>query len=59
MDGDFVHFFIKCVPTDAPKKIIRVVKSIMARKIFHPHPGVKQVLWGSKFRTSGYCMDTV
>ena len=59
LDGDHVHFLIQSVPTNAPKKIISAVKSITAKEIFRLHPEVKQLLWGGKFWTSGYYVNTV
>ncbi|MBS9463953.1 IS200/IS605 family transposase [Flagellimonas sp. 389] len=59
LDGDHVHFLIQSVPVNAPKKIIRAVKSIIAKEIFRLHPEVKQMLWGGKFWTSGYYVNTV
>lgn len=44
---------------NAPKKIIGAVKSITAKEIFRLHPEVKQLLWGGKFWTSGYYVNTV
>jgi REP element-mobilizing transposase RayT len=59
IDGNHVHFLIQGVPNDAPKKIISAVKSITAKEIFRLHPEVKQMLWGGKFWTSGYYVNTV
>jgi len=59
IDGNHVHFLIQGVPNDAPKKIINAVKSITAKEIFRLHPEVKQMLWGGKFWTSGYYVNTV
>ena len=46
LDGDHVLFLFHRVPTNAPKKIIGAVKSIIAKEIFRLHPEVKQMLWG-------------
>lgn len=43
----------------SPKKIINAVKSLTAREIFRLHPEVKNYLWGGKFWTSGYYINTV
>ncbi|MCB0615862.1 MAG: IS200/IS605 family transposase [Phaeodactylibacter sp.] len=58
-DEDHVHFLIQSVPTYSPTKIITTVKSITAKKIFQAHPEVKKKLWGGKFWTSGYYVNTV
>ena len=58
-DEDHVHFLVQSVPMYSPKKIINTVKSITAIQIFKLHPEVKTMLWGGKFRTSGYYVNTV
>ena len=59
LDENHVHFLIQGVPNDSLKKIIGAVKSITAKEIFRLHPEVKQELWGGKFWTSGYYVNTV
>ena len=58
-DEDHVHFLLQSVPNNSPSEIIRTVKSITAKKIFEAHPEVKELLWGGKFWTSGYYVNTV
>ena len=58
-DENHVHFLIQSVPTYSPTTIITTVKSITAKKIFKAHPEVKKKLWGGKFWTSGYYVNTV
>ena len=41
------------------KKIAHVIKSSTAKEIFRLHIEVKQKLWGGKFWTSGYYVNTV
>ena len=59
IDGNHVHFLIQSVPTNSPKKIISAIKSITAKEIFRLHLEVKIFLWGGKFWTSGYYVNTV
>ena len=59
LDENHVHFLIQGVSNDSPKKIIGAVKSITAKEIFRLHPEVKQRLWGGRFWTSGYYVNTV
>lgn len=59
LDENHVHFLIQSVPVNSPKKIIGAVKSITAKEIFRLHPEVKCLLWGGKFWTSGYYVNTV
>lgn len=58
-DKDHVHFLIQSVPMYSPKKVIQIVKSITAREIFKRAPEVKRKLWGGKFWTDGYYVNTV
>jgi REP element-mobilizing transposase RayT len=58
-DKNHVHFLIQSVPTYAPTKIVRIVKSITAREIFARAPEVKKQLWGGEFWSDGYFMSTV
>ena len=56
---DHVHFLIQSVPDNSAKKIIQIVKSITARKIFDKFPEIRKVLWGGEFWTKGYYVNTV
>ena len=58
-DEDHVHFLVQSVPVMEPKSIVQIVKSITARTIFRDHPEIKRELWGGKFWTSGYYINTV
>ena len=58
-DTDHVHFLVQSVPTQSPKAIVQIIKSITGIEIFRLHPEVKKVLWGGKFWTSGYYINTV
>ena len=58
-DEDHVHFLIQSVPVLSPTTIATTVKSITAKQVFLTHPEVKQLLWGGKFWTSGFYMNTV
>ena len=58
-DEDHVHFLIQSVPMMLPQRFVQTIKSITAKEIFRLHPEVKQKLWGGKFWTSGYYLNTV
>ena len=58
-DKDPVHFLIQSVPAYSPKKIIQIVKSIIAREVVAKCPQVKKKLWGGEFWTDGYYVATV
>ena len=59
IDKDHVHFLVQTVPTYSPTKIVKVIKSITARKIFERIPTVKEQLWGGEFWSKGYYINTV
>ena len=59
VDNDHFHFLIQSVPTYSPKRIVQTVKSILSREIFKQNPEVKKMLWGGKFWTSGYYINSV
>ena len=58
-DRDHVHFLIQSVPTYAPTRIARVVKSITARQVFAMCPQVRKKLWGGEFWTDGFFISSV
>ena len=59
MDEDHVHFLVQSVPMISPSTIVQITKSITAKEIFLRHPEVKEVLWGGRFWTSGFYVNTV
>lgn len=58
-DEDHVHFLIQSTPAYSPTKIITIIKSITAKRIFAEHPEVKRQLWGGWFWSDGYFCSTV
>ena len=48
-DEDHVHFLVQSVPTYSVAKIVTIIKSLTARKIFKRYPNVKNQLWGGEF----------
>ncbi len=52
-------FLVQSVPMYSAKKIIQIIKSITARKIFKICPEVKEQLWGGEFWSDGYFVNTV
>ena len=59
IDKDHVHFLIQSVPKYSVTQIIRIIKSITAKKIFAKHPQVKDQLWGGEFWSDGFFVNTV
>ena len=58
-DKDHVHFLVQSVPTYNVVKIVRTIKSIVAREVFRQCPHVKKKLWGGEFWSDGYFASTV
>ena len=58
-DKNHVHFLIQSTPKRSPSNIIKVVKSITARRIFAEHLEVKKALWGGELWSDGYFVGTV
>lgn len=58
-DEDHVHFLVQSVPTISVDRIVRTIKSLTARMVFHSFPTIKKELWGGSFWTSGYYANTV
>ncbi len=58
-DKDHVHFLIQSIPSECVTDIVQTIKSLTARKIFESHKEVEKMLWGGKFWSSGYYVNTV
>lgn len=58
-DEDHVHFLLQSVPSKSPSELIKMIKSLTAREVFKRHPDFKREMWGGKFWSSGYYVNTV
>ena len=58
-DNDHVHFLVQTVPDYSVTKVVRIIKSIIAREVFSRCPAVKEQLWGGEFWGKGYFTNTV
>jgi REP element-mobilizing transposase RayT len=58
-DKDHVHFLVQSVPMYSVTRIVRMIKSLTAREVFHLVPSVKKQLWGGEFWSDGYFGGTV
>ncbi len=58
-DKNHVHFLLQSVPTYSATKIVTMLKSLTAIKLFKKHPEVKKELWGGEFWSDGYYVNTV
>jgi putative transposase len=59
-DQNHIHIFCGAPPRMAPLRVISIIKSIIARKIFERFPNLKkQELWGGEFWSDGKYIGTV
>ena len=58
-DEDYVHFLVQLVPSYSIIKLVTLIKSITARKIFSHCSEVNSILWGGKFWIDEYFASTV
>jgi len=58
IDKDHVHFLIQSVPVWSISRLVTLVKSITAKRVFKVIPELKKDLWGSSLWTSGYFAST-
>jgi len=56
---DHVHVFLSAPPKYSISKIVGILKSISASKIFQEFPEAKKELWGGEFWSDGYFARTV
>ena len=59
-DQNHIHIFCGAEPRIAPLRVISIIKSITARKIFEKFPKLKkEELWGGQFWSNGKYIGTV
>ncbi len=58
-DANHIHIFAGAHPEIAPAKLIQVLKSISARKMFEKYPEIKKFLWGGNLWSIGYYVRTI
>ena len=58
-ESNHVHFLVQSVPNYSVSKMVRMLKSITAKQLFKRFPEIKLRLWGGKFWTSGFYVNTV
>jgi putative transposase len=58
-ESNHVHFLVQSIPNYSVSKMIRMLKSITAKQLFQRFPEIKAKLWGGKFWTSGFYVNTV
>jgi len=56
---DHVHLFLSFSPRFSIAKVVGILKSISASRVFRDHPEVKRELWGGELWEDGYFARTV
>ena len=60
LDRNHIHIFCGAPPRMSPLRVVSIIKSITARKIFEQFPKLKrQELWGGEFWSVGKYIGTV
>jgi len=58
-DVDHVHLFVGAAPKYSSSRVMQIIKSIIARKIFKEYPEIKKQLWGGELWSDGRYIGTV
>jgi len=58
-DQNHVHVLCRFLPKYSGGQVIRVIKSISAKRVFKEAPEIKKELWGGEFWTDGYYIATI
>lgn len=58
-DSNHVHCFIGAPPRYSEARIMQIIKSISARKLFESFPELRKELWGGELWGDGYFVRTV
>jgi len=60
IDGDHIHIFCGAQPQYSPSQVLKVIKSITAKRVFEEFPKMKkEELWGGEFWSDGKYIGTV
>jgi putative transposase len=57
--GDHVHLFVGAEPKNSPSRVMQIIKSITARKIFKEYHEIRKQLWGGELWSDGGYIGTV
>ncbi len=58
-DQNHVHILCRFSLKYSGGQVIRVIKSISAKRVFKEDPEIKEELWGGEFWTDGYYIATI
>ncbi len=58
-DGDHVHVLLISPPRYSPSRVMQILKSITAKKMFKKFPEIRKKLWGGELWSDGGYVGTV
>ena len=58
-DQNHIHLLCRFLPKYSGGSVIKVIKSLTAKEVFHFLPHIKKELWGGEFWTDGYYIGTI
>lgn len=58
-DGDHIHLLCSFKPSLSGSNVVRMFKSITARKLFEQFPELRKELWGGELWSDGYYLATL
>ena len=58
-DKDHIHILASFPPKYGGSSVVRIFKSITAKKLFQQFPTLKKDLWGGEFWSDGFYLATV
>ena len=59
VEEDHFHVVLGAASRYSPSRVMQIIKSITAKKIFEDFPELKDFLWGENFWTAGGHIDSV
>jgi putative transposase len=58
-DKNHIHLLLSFHPKYSIGQVVRLFKSVTAKRVFENYPGLKKDLWGGEFWSDGYYAATV
>jgi len=58
-DQNHIHLLCRFLPKYSGGQVVRLIKSVTAKRVFEEVREVKKELWGGEFWTDGYYIGTV
>ena len=58
-DQNHLHILCRFLPKYSGGSVIKIIKSLTAKEVFHFLPSIKKELWGGELWTDGYYIGTI